>query len=109
MPAAAKSQGKSDVECPHGTFNPLTGDCSLPLTSKTDEGSSTVFVNGIGAVRLDDKMAQHNAKNCGPHTPKLVEGSPTVFVNGKKMGRVNDKHEDDEVISTGSGNVFVNG
>jgi len=109
MPAAAKSQGKSEVECPHGTFNPVTGDCNLPLTSKTDEGSLTVFVNGIGAVRLDDRMAAHNDGGCHSHAPKLAEGSSNVFVNSKKMGRIGDKHEFDEVISTGSATVFVNG
>lgn len=51
-------------------------------------GSTDVFIEGAGAVRLGDADASHGA---GPHAAAtMAAGSATVFVNGLKLCREGD-------------------
>lgn len=62
--------------------------------------SSTVFVNGLGVVRMGDSYAGH------PHPGSLSSGSSTVFIEGKACGRIGDSVSCGDTVAVGSGNVF---
>lgn len=107
MPEAARKDHIDDVQSPDGV-----GECcAFPSVQKTDEGSDSVFVNGIGIVRENDKMIVHNYPGpcCNPHQPVLDSFSSSVFINGKRAGRKGDTYGGDHVITTGSSNVFIGG
>lgn len=85
------------------TPEPCYGDYTL-LT-----GSSNVFVNGIGACKLNDKSTVHCCTPTGDcHDTIVSQGSSNVFANGQPVARVNDMMADGGVISQGSSNVFAN-
>lgn len=101
MPAVARKDGTDSIDTNH--------DCDA--TTVTDQGSSDVFVNGIGAVRAGDLCQVHLVLSddyCIPHTVPLSSYSSTVFVNGKGVGREGDFYNGHELTS-GSGNVFAGG
>lgn len=89
--------------------------CGSPSTHTTDEGSETVFVNGYGIVREDDRMIPHTTDEggcCVMHAPQLKTYSASVYINGKRAGRKGDIYKDathTHTISTGSSNVFFGG
>jgi uncharacterized Zn-binding protein involved in type VI secretion len=90
----------------------LTGsgrNCANPITTATNECSSNVFINAIGAVRIGDMVASHAAAGCGPDTSVLSTSSTTVFINGKGAGRLGDQYTSDNTITSGSPNVFIGG
>lgn len=90
----------------------LTGSgpfCLSPLITSTDECSDDVFANKTGIVREEDKVAPHPAAGCGPDESVLTTFSSTVFVNGKGVGRKGDEYTLDNIIITGSPNVFAGG
>lgn len=94
MPEAARGNGTELVDIIH-----------LPGQTTTDECSSTVFINGQGVVRQDDRVAAHSP-HAGPQ-PKLSTFSSTVFIEGKGAGRKGDQYECGATIATGSSNVFI--
>jgi uncharacterized Zn-binding protein involved in type VI secretion len=101
MPAVARKSGTDSV---------ITGH-SCDAISSTNMGSSTVFVNGIGACRLGDAIMIHTfpvGQSCVPHTAVILEGSSSVFVDGIPIARKADL-ADMGAISTGSSNVFADG
>lgn len=101
MPAAVRKDGKDEIQTGH--------DCDA--VTYTDEGSDNVFVNKIGAVRLNDLCEQHfwpQNSSCVIHTLPLTTASPNVYVNNRKMGRKGDDYEG-EILISGSADVFVNG
>lgn len=105
MPAAARGDGVDTVDS-------LTGvgtNCAAPTTTATNECSGNVFVNGTGAVREGDKVAEHNKTGCVPDESVLTTFSSTVFINGKGAGRLGDQYTPDNTISSGSPNVFIGG
>lgn len=121
MPAAALGSGQSTVVCTDGAQGSV---CAPPpywhwdvgITSASDTCSSTVFINGFGAVREDDTMASHpDGVPCTPvpinHTPAVDTFSGTVYIEGKRIARVGDtynkSHPFNHTISTGSSNVFI--
>ena len=86
------------------------------------QGSSDVFVNGIGVSRQGDvnnvHLGQpHIVTASGPQHPSCTQrqdpiaiGSTTVFVNGKGCGRIGDKIGGfGTTVSEGSQNVFAGG
>lgn len=80
--------------------------CWPPRSSIT--ASDNVFVNGQGAVRLNDQYAVHCCKKeC--HDGVLAMGSSTVFVNGRNLGRIGDPVSCGSVVAQGSSNVFAGG
>ena len=116
MPAVARKDKVDLVDTVHvatGDKNPADNiTCDLaPKNTSTDIGSSTVFVNGTGVVRLGDNVAVHTfaGVGCPTHSPGLVVGSPNIFVEGKALGRKNDTYGCGAKIISGSSNVFANG
>ena len=121
MPELAMKDGQSLVECTDGVQGSVCNPTPFwhwdsPLVSETDQGSSTVFVNGYGVVREDDLMAAHpDGVPCTPveilHTPFLNTFSSSVYVEGKRVARKGDTFNGgtpfNHIISTGSANVFV--
>jgi len=75
------------------------------------QGSSNVFVNGIGVSRQGDRNTPHlrppNIPPCPTHTASITTGSTTVFVNGKGIGRVGDGISGCTSVAAGSSNVFA--
>lgn len=109
MPKVARKDGKDKVKSPDGggVSDANKPECKIPSTQVSDKGSSNVFVNNIGVVRLGDAMKQHQGPDCAPHAPTLSKGSPTVFANNKAIGRKDDPYGGDHPLSTGSDNVFA--
>lgn len=102
---AARADRVDRVDSPDGT-----GDgCRYPTTQYTDEGSPNVFIGDHPAVRLGDKMSEHNGPGCNPHAPALSVASTTVFINGKGAGRKGDFYGGTHEIVTGSSTVFIGG
>ena len=74
------------------------------------QGSTDVFVNGIGVSRQGDVNTSHLTPidaPCPPHTAAITTGSSTVFVNGKGCGRVGDSISACTSVAAGSSNVFA--
>ena len=101
MPNIARKNGVDSVATGHG----------CDTVTVTDDGSSSVFVNGIGAVRAGDLCQVHlilAGDSCVPHTVPLTSFSSSVFVNGRGVGRVGDEYVG-HTITSGSSNVFAGG
>ena len=74
------------------------------------QGSTDVFVNGIGVSRQGDVNTSHLTPidaPCPPHTAAITTGSTTVFVNGKGCGRVGDGITACTSVAAGSEDVFA--
>jgi uncharacterized Zn-binding protein involved in type VI secretion len=81
----------------------------------TGTGSNNVFANGIGVVRKGDLTTPHyilegseEEAACVIHVVPLTTYSHNVFANGLNVGRKGDYYIN-EVLITGSNNVFANG
>lgn len=101
MPAVSRKDGTDSISTGHG----------CDATTVTDQGSSNVLVNSIGAVRAGDLCQVHLilvGDSCVPHTVPLTSFSSTVFVNGRGIGRRGDDYSG-HVLTSGSGNVFAGG
>lgn len=87
------------------------GDPDVAHCSGTNraEGSSSVFVNGIGWSRQGDSNTSHllTGDPCVPHTGSIETGSSTVFVNSKGAGRIGDSIIGCTIVAGGSSNVFA--
>lgn len=97
MPPVARKSSRDTVSTNHACDGVTT----------TDQGSSDVYVNGIGVVRAKDLNKQHtvrSGKSCVPHTVALSRHSLTVFVNDRGVGRFGDSYGS-ETITSGSANV----
>ena len=76
------------------------------------EGSSNVFVNGIGVSRQGDVNTTHllpGGRTCPSHNAGITLGSESVFINGKGCGRIGDDISACTSVAAGSGNVFAGG
>ena len=75
------------------------------------QGSTSVFVNGIGVSRQGDSNTTHllppNIPPCPAHAAGIASGSSTVKVNGKGCGRVGDGISGCTSVAAGSSNVFA--
>jgi uncharacterized Zn-binding protein involved in type VI secretion len=110
--AVARKNNTDTVFSPDGTVSgecsPGVPQCDAPSIQSTLEGSSNVFINGIGAVRIGDAMKTHtHGCGCVNHSPTLSTSSSTVFVNGKGLGRLGDAYDGNHRISSGSSNVLA--
>lgn len=109
MPPVARKSGTDTVNTVHGAVGGNRCNSS-PTTVATDAGSSNVFCNNIGTVRLTDAVQSHNnGSSCSAHAPGLASASPNVFVNNKAIGRLGDTYGCGATITSGSSNVFANG
>jgi uncharacterized Zn-binding protein involved in type VI secretion len=79
------------------------------MQTVTGQGSSTVLINGFGIVRDGDLVGAHPRSGCGPDVSTLSSFSATVFVEGKGVGRIGDQYTSDNIIISGSSNVFIGG
>jgi len=80
------------------------------------QGSTNVFVNGRGVVRVGDADTHDKEEIieteegieiiCVPHTVTVGAGSNKVFVNGRGVARIGNTFSG-EPITTGSLNVFA--
>ena len=105
MPAAARAGGVDKVFSISGSGK----NCSFPVQTTTGIGTCEVYINGSKVVRGDDQVALHAYYGCGPDTSTMTEGSGTVFVGGKKIARIGDNYGPDNIIISGSTNVFIGG
>lgn len=106
MPAAARGNGVDEVFSKTGSGGSKPG-CPSPLDTQTDECSDNVFVNGTGIVRINDRVNPHTAAGCGVDQSPLTTSSSTVFINGLGAGRIGDEYTSDNIITSGSDNVFI--
>jgi len=93
-----------------GTDTVSTGHL-CDTTTHTLVGSSSVFVNGVGACRNGDAITIHTTKvgnSCVSHSANINAGSSTVFVDGFAIARNGDA-ADSGSISSGSEDVFAGG
>lgn len=67
------------------------------------EGSEDVFIEGIPAHRVGDKIQKHCCKGCHPSTSAI--GSSSVFVNGKAIMRIGDSADCGSIMMTGASTV----
>jgi uncharacterized Zn-binding protein involved in type VI secretion len=105
VPAAARGDGTDTVAS-------LTGagqHCLFPTGAATGACSSTVFVNGMGAVRQGDAVAPHRAAGCGLDGSTLTTFSGTVRIEALGAGRLGDQYTSDNTITSGSASVFIGG
>jgi len=107
MPAVSRKNGTDKIS---------TGHPCTPVTV-TKDGSSNVFANNIGVVRLGDREKPHTfgpdyskgRPKCNVnHALPLSKASKTVFANNKGVGRIGDRYGNERLI-TGSPNVFAGG
>lgn len=113
MPPVARKDGVDLVQSPDGggVSDSQRPECKIPSIQRTNQGSSTVFADGIGVVREGDQMIQHQGPNCDPHAPVLTTYSPNVYADGLRVGRLGDHYNSensDHVLVTGSPNVWAN-
>ena len=76
------------------------------------QGSSDVFVNGIGVSRQGDNNTTHllpGVPVCPSHAAPIASGSATVKVNNLGCGRVGDGISGCTSVAAGSSNVFAGG
>lgn len=105
MPEVARKNGKDQVNTVH---NSIGKKCKVaPKVIDTDVGSSDVFAEGEGVVRVGDIVAIHDLPGCIPHAPPLAVGSNTVFANNKPIGRKGDTYAGGEKIITGAPTVIA--
>ena len=111
MPLVARKAANDIVKCVDGTpaseCSPGVPKCDGPSTQATDAGSSDVFVEGIGVVRIGDTMIPHPAPvcGCGAHAPALSAASAYVYANGRRIGRIGDLYSPGHVIDSGAPTV----
>ncbi len=107
MPEVARKDGTDQVNTVHNAIGDDCGDA--PTIVATDAGSSDVFAENVGVVRVGDAVEIHNVPGCTPHAPPLAVGSPNVFVNNQPCGRKDDTYGGGEIILSGAATVFANG
>jgi uncharacterized Zn-binding protein involved in type VI secretion len=103
MPPVARGEGGD------GVFS-LTGSgrrCQSPINTVTGECSNNVFVNNKGIIRQGDKVGVHNASGCSTDQSGLTTFSGSVFANNLEIARIGDEYTSDNVITSGSSNVFA--
>lgn len=64
-------------------------------------GSPNVFIGGLPAARVGDKMV------CIGPPDSIAKGSASVFINGKPAARMGDKSSHNGVIISGEGSVLI--
>lgn len=65
------------------------------------EGSPNVFIGGLPAARVGDKV------HCNGSVDVIIEGEPTVFINGRPAARMGDKTAHGGVIVGGCATVSI--
>ena len=102
MPGAARGVGRDRVQSVDGTGY----KCRVPMMTRTLSCSANVLVNGIGVVRIGDKVAPHPRSGCSLDTSSLTRSSRKVIINGRGAGRMGDAYGPNTIVS-GSSNVII--
>lgn len=103
MPPVARGDGTDTVFSKTGSGR----RCRRPTTTSTDQCSNNVYVNNIGVVRENDTVASHSSAGCGTDASMISLFSNTVFANDKGLARLGDEYTSDNIITSGSSNVFA--
>lgn len=85
-----------------------TGHDACPGTA-LNSASPNVFINQLGAGRVDDSYVAHGCIVHAPHSGVIAAGSATVFINGRQAGRIGDPVSCGGSVASGSPNVFIGG
>jgi len=94
VPAAAR---RTDPGVPH---------CSgFTIATASDD----VFVNDLGAARLNDVNTTHllPAAPCPAHSVPISQASASVYINGRGAARVGDPFAACTRVAAGSPDVFI--
>jgi len=102
MPGAARGAGRDNVQSVDGTGK----KCRVPMRTRTLACSTNVLINGIGAVRIGDRVAPHPRSGCSIDTSSLSRASRKVLINGRGAGRMGDAYGPNTIVS-GSTNVII--
>jgi uncharacterized Zn-binding protein involved in type VI secretion len=102
MPGAARGAGRDRVQSVDGTGK----KCRVPMGTRTLSCATNVIVNGIGVVRIGDRVAPHPRSGCSLDKSVLTKSSRKVIVNGRGAGRMGDKYGPNTIVS-GSVNVII--
>ena len=105
MPACARGDSVDSVISKTGVGD----ECEKPTITSTDECSTSVFIEGTGAVREGDQVAAHNKGGCSLDSSTVSSFSSKVFANGKGIARIGDQYGSDNTITSGSSKVFAGG
>jgi uncharacterized Zn-binding protein involved in type VI secretion len=115
MPLVARKDGVDIVNTIHvsvGDRDPDDGIAcdAAPQDIGTEEGSTNVFVEGVGVVRQGDNEQAHTIPSCSTHQTGLASFSPNVYANGKPIGRLNDTYGcGAKITNVTQSTVFANG
>ena len=105
MKGVARANQRDSVDSKTGVGD----DCKYPVVTSTGPATtSKVFIEGIPAVREDDRVGPHNKRGCDPDESVLTSFSSKVSITGKGIGRLDDKYTDDNIITSASSKVFAN-
>lgn len=89
-------------------IDPSTGHGGYVPRPNTPNGSSDVFVNGQGVVRVTDAWPDHtNPSIPDTHGGAQSGGSSTFFVNGLAVARIGDAISCGDAVAGGSPNVIA--
>ena len=102
MPQVARVTDEHKGTCSHGA-----SCCPHSVTGTIATGSLDVFVNGLQAARLGDRVI-HDCPHCG--TGHISSASKSVFANGIPVARLGDAVTylgGGGIITTASPDVFV--
>lgn len=104
MPAVARGNGRDTVFSKTGTAR----CCAYHINTSTNQCSSNVFVNNVGVVRQGDAVTPHpfGGGCCTTDNFPLTTFSNKVFINDRGAGRIGDEYTTDNIITSGSVNVF---
>ena len=108
MPAIALADGHSTVFSKSGSGK----DCKFPKITETGPHTYNNVVVGPNLyqpVLQGDQVGFHEFYGCGPDNSTLTTFSSTVFIGGKGVGRIGDEYGSDNIITSGSSNVFIGG
>lgn len=83
-----------------------TGHDACPATA-LQEGSPTVFINGLAAGRVGDSYVAHGCEDHASHSGTIASGSSTVFINGLAAGRIGDSVSCGGTVAEGSSDVWI--
>jgi uncharacterized Zn-binding protein involved in type VI secretion len=103
MPAAARGNATDSVFSRTGTGR----NCNAPIGTTTGFVDCSVIINGKPAVKQGDIVHPHPFSGCGNDSSTLTSHSSTVFIESRGAGRIGDQYTADNVITSGSTNVFI--
>jgi len=88
--------------------DPSSGHGCWEPRPNTPNGSSDVFINGEGVVRVSDAWPPHTCPSIPEtHGGSQSGGSSTFFVNGLAVARIGDAIDCGDAVAGGSPDVIA--